>query len=696
VHSIPRSCLRCTYQLGAVLIASAILAVPAIQTDDSLASRALIRRDTAGVPHIVAESEEAAAFAQGFVTAEDHLEALSRLILRAQGAQASVFGASFVEDDLLIHRLGIPETAHARFGELPPFMQSILNAYAAGYNLYLSRHPEEAPAWARPISGVDVLAHCRSVLLMDFALDLRYWKRAQAEPKGSNMWAIGRERSHSKHGILLANPHLRWQGSQLFHEVHLQVPGVIDIYGATLIGFPVVTIGFNEYLGWAHTINQHRSDDVYELTIDPADPGSYLYDNHRLPFSTRTISIEVKSEKGMETRTEKALSSHYGPVMSIQGQHAYAYKSANIEIVGFLTQYNLMAKAKDLATFRAVLNMQQLPMFNIGYADRDGNVLFLANARIPIRPAGVDWSKPVRGDTSANEWYALHPVSDLPQLLNPPGGYIQNCNDPPWYTNLQKVLDKSKFPSYMAYEGLGARSQISLGLLEGDKDLTLEKVKHYKNNEMMLAADRLKTDLIELAKGKELDADAGEALRLLSAWDNTASANEKGAVLFNRWWQEYSRGNSNTFHVPWDPEHPITTPTGIGNRERALTALSQAAAAVKKEFGSVAVSWGNIHRLQRGNLDIPIGGDNGLIRTIVYCKENQRLLACGGDSFVLAVEFTDPPTAYSIMAYSESSNPHSAHYNDQTALFAREDYKPVWFSEQDIAKHTERAYHPGE
>src|SRR5215208_4083941 len=138
-------------------------------------------------------------------------------------------------------------------------MQGILDGYAAGYNLYLSKQREQksAPEWASPISGVDVLAHCRAVLLFDFSLDLRPWRlSADREPGfGSNMWAIGRGRSQSGRGILLANPHLRWGGSDIFHEVHLTVPGKINVSGATLIGFPVVTIGFNDHLGWSHTVN---------------------------------------------------------------------------------------------------------------------------------------------------------------------------------------------------------------------------------------------------------------------------------------------------------------------------------------------------------------------------------------------------------------------------------------------------------
>jgi acyl-homoserine-lactone acylase len=169
-------------------------------------------------------------------------------------------------------------------------MQAIVNAYAAGYNDCLAKHREEFPAWAAPVTGVDVLAHARAVLLSDFALNLDGWADAKRPGTGSNAWAIGRPLSKSGHGMLLANPHVPWEGSTIFHEVQLTVPGVINVSGATFIGVPVVTIGFNPSLGWSHTVNRLDSDDVYEFTLDETQT-HYSYDGQWLPLSTRTVSI---------------------------------------------------------------------------------------------------------------------------------------------------------------------------------------------------------------------------------------------------------------------------------------------------------------------------------------------------------------------------------------------------------------------
>jgi acyl-homoserine-lactone acylase len=664
----------------------------------SPASKAWIRRDKYGVPHILAETEEEAAFAHGYAVAEDHFALLARLILRARGEQAAVFGERFLPEDRRIRELGIWQVAHDRFEELPPHMQGILEGYAQGYNLYLSKNQRLAPEWAVPVTGIDILAHCRAVLLLDFSLDLRPWGKAFAE-SGSNMWAIGTERSRSGRGILLANPHLGWSGSNLFHEVQLTVPGRINVTGATLIGFPVVTIGFNENLGWSHTVNIRDSDDVYELTLSDVDSNKYVYEGRLLPLKPRKFTIRVKTDSGIETRTYTSFTSHYGPVIRIKGNKGDAYKSANLSLIQFLTQYNLMAKAKNLTEFRAALNMQELPMFNVAYADNRGNIFYLFNGRIPIRPTGFDWSGRVPGNTSKSEWFAVYPLAELPQVLNPRGGYIQNCNDAPWYANIQQQIERTRFSDYITSNGLGFRGQISLQMIEEDKEINLEEVKSYKHNERLLVADRLKAELIEVAKTRSSkEAEISEAIQVLQNWNNQVTRESRGSVLFLRWWQEYSRIASGVFKIRWTPESPLTTPVGLGDPDQAITALIRAAAAMKKEYGTLSLPWGEVYRLRRGILDVPIGGANvGCLRTISYSRDKDgKWIAVGGDSYVLAVEFTDPPTAFSITAYSQSSNPESSHYADQSSLFAQEGYKPVWFTEQDIQKNLERIYRPGE
>jgi acyl-homoserine-lactone acylase len=372
-----------------------------------------------------------------------------------------------------------------------------------------------------------------------------------------------------------------------------------------------------------------------------------------------------------------------------------------------------MGKARNLQEFRNALDLGAAPMFNICYADKEGNCFYLFNGRFPDRPQGYKWEAIVPGGTSATEWSRMLPQSRLPWLLNPPGGYVQNCNSAPWYTNLKAPIDRRQYPEDLTPNFNLLRQQHSLLMLNGDEKLSLEDVMKRKYTMKLLLADRVKDDLVNLARGQNVDGvDLEEAARVLEVWDNTVSRESKGSLLFTEFWKTYCKALGATkradaeklYRVPWDEKRPAETPIGIANPSAARQALAATAKALKAKHGKLDVAWGDIHRLRRGGLDVPVGGytdeggfpvEFGAFRIIRYQDtEDGKRVANGGDSYVLAVEFTSPPTAYSISAYSQSSDPKSPHHADQSALFAQEKWKRAWFTEEDIAKNLKRSYRP--
>jgi acyl-homoserine-lactone acylase len=283
-------------------------------------------------------------------------------------------------------------------------------------------------------------------------------------------------------------------------------------------------------------------------------------------------------------------------------------------------------------------------------------------------------------------------------LSNPRTGYLQNANDAPWYANLEQRIKPARFDGYIDADGLGWRSQLSLQILSSERRLTLDRLMRHKYNSEVPFADRLRHDLLDLIHGRaEGTGERQDAAAILEAWDGHVDADSRGAALFLTWWDVYAQSTGGKpFRTPWSAADPIHTPTGLADTALAADALDRAMAIVRQRYGRVDVVWGDVHRLRKGRVDLPVGGMPDTLQNIQYRIDSDgKLVAAAGDSYVLAVEFTDgAPKAYSIVPYSESSDPRSAHFTDQASLYANHAFKPAWFSEADIAANLAERYHP--
>jgi len=165
-----------------------------------------------------------------------------------------------------------------------------------------------------------------------------------------------------------------------------------------------------------------------------------------------------------------------------------------------------------------------------------------------------------------------------------------------------------------------------------------------------------------------------------------------------QFWNRYMKEASPVYDVDWSEDEPMTTPYGVGDERAARRLMAEAVKSTKAAAGTIAVPWGMAFRLRKGDVDVPIGGlttEFGAFRVVGYGQaDDGRQVALGGDSYVFAVEFSDPPRAHSILAYSESDDPDSPHYTDQCEMFAKGEWKPVFFTEADIAANLERSYRP--
>jgi acyl-homoserine-lactone acylase len=348
------------------------------------------------------------------------------------------------------------------------------------------------------------------------------------------------------------------------------------------------------------------------------------------------------------------------------------------------------------------MRIQARTTSNFTYADRAGNIFYAWVTTAPLlpHPAGGD-SLAILVTRTAEAWTRIAPFDALPQLLNPPGGYVRNENDAPHYTNLNQVLPDT-FGFQSERPRLRLRSQHGLELLHNDRRFSLEDVVETKHSMRMLLADRVKPDLLNALRDEPTASEIGRARDLLAQWDNTVAAGSRGAVLFETWWNRYReiRGRQPLHAADWDPARPTTTPAGLADEGAAREALAWAVAETGRRFGSPDIAWGDVHRVRRGPVDAPIGGCSGALgcfRVLTFADApDGRRIVNGGDGWVLAVEFADVPRAYSVLGYGQSSDPASPHHADQAALFAAGRMKPVFWSEDDIARATIRRYRAGE
>jgi acyl-homoserine-lactone acylase len=658
--------------------------------------------DSFGVPHIYAATERGSFYGFGYAQAQSHGNLLLHMYGESRGRAAEYWGPALEAQDKWIVANDVPTRSVAWYKAQTPQMRADLDAFAAGINAYAAAHPDKIDPAVKvvlPITGLDIIQHAHRLMnYMYIASDRRVLVNpATNEAGGSNAWAVAPSRSASGHAMLLANPHLPWAPSLLtYYEAQVSGPG-FSIYGATQVGLPVLRFGFNNDLGFTNTVNTISGYTSYKLTL--AD-GGYMYDGKLLPFKTETKSYKVKQPDGsLKTISFTQRIAVQGPVFDLpDGKTTVALKVAGLDRPGVLQQYLDMGKAHSWAQFSAALKTLQVPMFNIVYADRAGHILYLDNGILPKHADGdfASWNKLVAGDTSATLWDAVHPYEDLPKVLDPASGYVQNTNDPPWLATYPRVLDPKKYPAYVAIVGpMSQRSQMSNLLLAGKDKISFDQFVQKKVTTRSLMADRMLPDLLKAASDST-DHDIQQAVKILSTWDHRDEADARGALLFETWALLFAPNNFTSqvnYAEKWTLDDPLATPRGLKDPIAAVALLKQAVAKTKALYGAVDRPYGEVSRFHIGDVNLPANGgmgNTGIFRTITWGPmKNGERTPVAGETWVSMVEFGTPMKAVGMMSYGNSSQPGSKHSSDQLPYLASKTFRTLWIDRADVTKHLE-------
>ena len=657
--------------------------------------------DKYGIPHITAADHPSLFYAYGYAQMEAHSELLLRLYAQARGRGAEFYGDSYLEADRWVRTNGIPATAKTWAAGQSAEFAPLITAFVAGLNAWAVEHKADLSPAAKgvlPVSVEDVYAHCLRVIHYDWIinpskLDGRL-RRAEVDTHGSNEWAIAPSHSASGKTMLLSNSHLEWGDMHTYFEVQLTAPGVTS-YGAVWVGFPVLRQCFTDYLGWTQTTNNPDESDLYRLTLKD---GEYVLDGQVRQFEVSHEVIKVRQKDGtVHDEPITIRRTVHGPVVADRNGMTVAMRVVAIDRPRLFEQFWKMGLAHNFQEWEAAMRMQQLPLFNTAYADRDGHIAYVYNSTLPVHPTGdyQYWQGVVPGDRSDLISSTIHPWEDVPKVVDPPSGFVQNSNDMPWTSAYPALLDSRNFaPGFAAPMGITQRAQRGTRILSSNSKMTFADVKAGKLSTHMETADDFVDDIVATARKLGTDR-AKRAADILEKWDRNAEATSDGMLLFYRFMLAAGQNfrSIGGFAVPLDDRKPLATPRGFADPAKAAAALDGVAAQMEKDYGSLHVLWGDVLRFRRGNVDLPGNGAPsalGAIRTVDPGPwVNGKAEGVRGDTYFAVIEFSTPVHAEALLTYGNWSKVGSPHVEDQVRLNSKKEMRPVWRDRKDIEANLE-------
>ena len=722
-----------------------------------------IRRTSFGVPHIRAENERGLGYGIGYAYAQDNLCLMANEIVTVNGERSRYFGPdqftleerANLASDLFFNWLNTPQAVAGFWQAQTPEVRDLIDGYVAGYNRSLAeRQAQGLPAqcqgdWVRPIAAQDLVKLTRRLLVeggvgqfaealagatppaavahvanaaQAFQLADTHQQRFALD-RGSNAVAIGSERSFNGRGMLLANPHFPWVGGMRFYQMHLTIPGKLDVMGAALPGLPMINIGFNQHLAWTHTVDASKHFTLYRLQLDPKDSTRYLLDGKSLPLDQQTLTVNVKQPDGqIKPMSHVIYSSVFGPVVQWPGkldwdnQFAYSLRDANLDNDRVLQQWYAMNRATSLKDLQAsVHKIQGIPWVNTLAADDQGQTLYMNLSVVPNVNADklAKCSDPraglkmivLDGSNSTCAWdidpnaaqKGIYAADKLPQLLRK--DFVQHSNDSAWLANPAQPLTGFSPLISQDSQPLGLRSRFALdrlGSLAKAGPVAAADLQRMVMDDQVYQAAQVVPDLLQFCSA-DLGADAAILAPLcasLKAWDGRANLDSGVGLVHFQNVMEALQQTPDIWRVAFDPKDAQHTPRGLAfERAEVAKAIREAMHASLELTNKMGLKpdsrWGDIQVVSSGGQQTPIHGGPGTLGVYNAIQSVPRtdgkLEVVSGTSYLQVVTFDEKgPHAQGLLAFSLSSDPASKYSRDQTLAFSKKQLSVLPFTEQQI------------
>ncbi|TWI83082.1 acyl-homoserine lactone acylase PvdQ [Lacibacter cauensis] len=705
-----------------------------------------IIRDNWGVPHVYGKTDADAVFGLLYAQCEDDFKRVEMNYIEKLGRKAEVLGETALYGDLYIRLLIDSAEAVADYNKAPLWLKQLMNAWADGINYYLYKHPEVKPAlltrfkpwypllWTDGSIGAISTGDVTEAEVKNFYSDsikmssayINALKEEQlfayaavAENKqtdGSNGFAVAPSKTESGNAILYINPHTTFYFRP---EVHMNSEQGLNVYGAVTWGQFFIYQGFNPYCGWMHTSSSVDVSDMYaEETKRQGSGYVYKYNKQWLPVKEKLIELQYKSNGQIVTKKIRAFYTHHGPVMAKRGSQIISVKSNNRDLKGLIQSW-LRTKAKGLDDYKKVMDLQANTSNNTVFADYKGNIAYWHGNFVPVRDKNLNWGKVMDGTTTVTEWKGLHKVNETVHVYNPANGWIQNCNSTPFTVSGDASPKKKDYPVYMAPDGENFRGVNAVRVLSKENKFTIDKMIKAGYDTYLAAFEILVPALIKnydasVTADNAFYKDLVEPMQVLKQWDYRVAENSVATALAIEWAQLLGPGIRKVYIEDGETDQVDATKLFADSASAAqlLNPLLEVVRMFQKRYGKWNVAWGEINRFQRVSNDIQQQyNDNKESVPVAFASSAWGMLPAynsnyypgtikrygtSGNSFICAVEFGKRIKAKSLLAGGVSGNVQSPHFNDQLLMYTKGQFKDVLFYKEDVLKHVERSYHPGE
>ena len=655
-----------------------------------------ILRDSFGVPHIYAKTDAELAYGLAWAHSEDDFKTIQEAYLAGNGLLSKHIGLRGAPADFLTQLIRSDHVIDSLYHTIDKNFIKVIEGYAQGINRFAELNSDQILVKKLfPITTKKMIRYSFLQLFIssegdDFIRTIventtRKISFLDNNKLGSNLFAFSTNITKNGETYLGINTHQPLDGPTSWYEAHLVSEEGTNIIGATFAGAPCILTGTNENLGWTHTVNYPDKTDIFQLEM--TDRNHYKFDDQILRLKKFKAKAYIKIF-GIPIRVKKKYyESIYGPTLKNKNGF-FSVRSGSLFNIRALEQWWKMNKAKNFDEFYEILEMNQIPGYNIGYADKDDNIFYISNGIIPIRNESYNWKGIVPGNTKKTLWTEYYKTKELPQVLNPKSGYVYNANHSPFKsTSLDENPNPNSFSSNMNYELYdNNRSKRIFELINSYDSIDYIDFKAIKYDHTFPTPFHY--NFMDINKIMEMNPneypEIKELLENIQNWDRKTNIESIGAGAFAMFYYNLRKYYRKSYI----------------NRKFSKDIIAECLLEVKEQmlkyFKTNNVKLGDYQKLVRGDKEIPIWGMPDVITAMNASNyKDGKIRVTHGESYIQFAKFSKKGTEIeSIISYGSSDNKDSKHYSDQMDIYKKFGTKKMSFDREENYKKAVRIYNP--